>query len=282
MTLRRLVDGEGTAFERELLASARADQVPAGARSRVGGRLGFVAGEMPHAEVQSRGAIDQRSGHAGPASAKSAGARLAQVGKYGVIALIGGAAAMRSLSGDGQSVLPSSLQAPTPAAEPAIAAVELARPPAENAPLLPEGAALPKSAVTGSASGAAAPADVRSAPSVTQRQRAARAPALNPRPVDPVASEGASTLMLEVVELDTARAALSAGENQRALDQLDGYRARFPQGELSLEASVLRVRALAGAGRGAQAARLARDLMKRPGTERYRTELGRIAGARPP
>jgi hypothetical protein len=84
--------------------------------------------------------------------------------------------------------------------------------------------------------------------------------------------------MSEVKQLDAARAALRASAPQAALSRLDEYDARFPDGELALEAMVLRVQALSSSGQHAAALRLARQASSRPGSERYRAELQRISG----
>jgi hypothetical protein len=52
----------------------------------------------------------------------------------------------------------------------------------------------------------------------------------------------------EILLLDQARAALQHGSRAQALEQLDGYRQRFPSGILSREAALLRQQA-ASAGR---------------------------------
>jgi hypothetical protein len=78
-------------------------------------------------------------------------------------------------------------------------------------------------------------------------------PATLPAPAAPVAS----SLVEEVRSLDSARAALAAGDPRSALLRLDAHERRFPDGELEPEGVVLRVRALRDVGDFAGAARVA-------------------------
>ncbi len=69
-------------------------------------------------------------------------------------------------------------------------------------------------------------------------------------------SHSTSTLGREVERMTAARAALAAGDAARTLAILDSYEGEFPRGAFSVEVSVLRVEALARAGRMAEARRL--------------------------
>lgn len=69
-------------------------------------------------------------------------------------------------------------------------------------------------------------------------------------------SHSTSTLGREVERMTAARTALAAGDAARTLAILDSYEGEFPQGAFSVEVSVLRVEALARAGRIAEARRL--------------------------
>jgi hypothetical protein len=66
---------------------------------------------------------------------------------------------------------------------------------------------------------------------------------------------GASTTSLadEVHALDGARKALAGGNARECLAKLESYRAAFPRGVLGLEATVLRIEALAASGARTQA-----------------------------
>jgi hypothetical protein len=59
----------------------------------------------------------------------------------------------------------------------------------------------------------------------------------------------AAMLSEELGALDRARLSLSNGDARRALDELDGYDRRFPEGRLQLEAEVMRIDAFAKVGR---------------------------------
>ncbi len=66
---------------------------------------------------------------------------------------------------------------------------------------------------------------------------------------------GANTTSLadEVRALDGARKALAGGNAKACLEKLDSYRVEFPRGVLGLEATVLRIEALAASGARTQA-----------------------------
>ncbi len=81
--------------------------------------------------------------------------------------------------------------------------------------------------------------------------RPAPLPAVRPPPPPP-----APTLEEELAALRDARAALQAGNSDAALEQLDRYERRGRR--LRVEATVLRIEALAAAGRSAEATALAR------------------------
>jgi hypothetical protein len=90
--------------------------------------------------------------------------------------------------------------------------------------------------------------------------------------VDP---SGESPLARELRSLDAARSALERLEIGEAFIALDRYDRTFPNGTLRTEASLLRVDALLARGDGAEARRLARDLLARdpsgPQARRLRT-----------
>jgi hypothetical protein len=75
-----------------------------------------------------------------------------------------------------------------------------------------------------------------------------------------VADRGGS-LREEVAVLDRARAAARSGHNAEALTLVDSYVRDFPQGSLRLEAEVVRVQALAAAGRRSEASLRAKKLL---------------------
>jgi hypothetical protein len=80
---------------------------------------------------------------------------------------------------------------------------------------------------------------------------------------DSAASLSAASLNEEVALLDKARSAVRTGRPNDALARLDEHATRFPKGSLSLEAQVLRVQALAAAGRTEEASRRAKRILSR-------------------
>jgi hypothetical protein len=96
----------------------------------------------------------------------------------------------------------------------------------------------------------------------TVKEQAPAPPAASEEVVSPETSpqaarsqEPASTTSLadEVRALDGARKALAGGNARECLAKLESYRAEFPQGVLGLEATVLRIEALAASGARTQA-----------------------------
>jgi outer membrane protein assembly factor BamD (BamD/ComL family) len=57
----------------------------------------------------------------------------------------------------------------------------------------------------------------------------------------------------QVAAMDSARSALASGDAAEARRQLDDYEARFPNGVLAQEATVLRIEALLKQGQGGAA-----------------------------
>jgi hypothetical protein len=108
----------------------------------------------------------------------------------------------------------------------------------------------------------AMPREATGPPSVpTTSPAPAPAPSAEPprelaRAARPISS---GALAQEVAALELARQALLARDGDSAIRALDRYRAQFPRGELSSEATVLRVQALLARGDVAKAAALADD-----------------------
>jgi len=67
--------------------------------------------------------------------------------------------------------------------------------------------------------------------------------------VPAAASRAAALLTEELGALDHARLSLASGDARRALEELEAYDRRYPQGRLQIEAEVLRIDALAKVGR---------------------------------
>jgi len=80
--------------------------------------------------------------------------------------------------------------------------------------------------------------------------------------IPPKAKKNASTLDAETALLDGARASLRAGRPGDALRTLDGYDARFPDGLLAPEATVVRIEALVKSGDRAGARLLGQNFLR--------------------
>jgi hypothetical protein len=75
--------------------------------------------------------------------------------------------------------------------------------------------------------------------------------------------EASAGLNDEIALLDRARAAINGSRPNEALLRLDEHASRFSKGGLALEAQVLRVQALAAAGRREEASRRAKRILSR-------------------
>ncbi len=82
------------------------------------------------------------------------------------------------------------------------------------------------------------------------------APPRRAAPVGAAASASSDALGREIARIEAARAALGSNEPTQTLRLLDSYDRDFPHGAFSVEVSVLRVEALARAGRTDEARRL--------------------------
>jgi hypothetical protein len=132
------------------------------------------------------------------------------------------------------------------------------------------------------------PAEVRSEPpAVVPRPAAAPEAAAPPEPAAepatpaaplPKARPAKPTLTEELAAVDAASSALRAGDGAGAMRMLDEYARRFPRGRLRLEASVLRIEALAKTGQRAEAARRAKAFLKRYPNSVLAPRLKRYAG----
>jgi hypothetical protein len=93
-----------------------------------------------------------------------------------------------------------------------------------------------------------------------------------------------STLAAEVAALDGARSAARNRDAAGALALLDAYERDFPGGVLAVEATVLRIEALANSGQSERALAVGRALLSRspsgPHAERIRSIVARIEAAR--
>jgi hypothetical protein len=131
------------------------------------------------------------------------------------------------------------------------------------------------------------PAEVRSEPPAVVPRPAAEAeaaappePAAEPATPAPLPKPRAArpTLTEELAAVDAASSALRAGDGAGAMRMLDEYARRVPRGRLRLEASVLRIEALAKTGQRAEAARRAKAFLKRYPNSVLAPRLKRYAG----
>lgn len=238
-TWRTELPGAELEFVQGLLDSARDDDAPAEARARVAARLG-----IDPSRVDIGGPSSGRS--SGEAFERGARARAEGMGADALIkyALIGIAGGLLTLSAGGEappagahSVLETTaIESVEPPAPPPLPPLVAESPPSTEATatLLEE----PRQKTMTAARRASVPGTI----ALARRPRAEpeRAPATS----DPSSSE----LLAEVKQLDRVRAALEAADAPAALRELDAYAARFPRGALTVEALVLRVRALKRVG----------------------------------
>jgi len=123
-------------------------------------------------------------------------------------------------------------------------------PPVEKPALAPAAVPPPASEVASPPPAVVVPAPVAVAP----------APSAPPRAAAPSAS---SALRAELAALDAVRSTLANDDAPGALSFLDAYFRTFPRGRLRPEAEVMRIDALAKAGRRETARRYAQDFLKR-------------------
>jgi TolA-binding protein len=230
---RRLLGGDASDFEKELLRSWDAEQPSPAARGRVLAAIGVGAGVATAAAAKVGAA-------AGSSIAPKAAATVGglAVAKWAALAIgvlaVGGAtvgyvrhsAQVREQRATTVALAPSALPAP-PTVDRAVAQADA-----------PDG-----NAVSPSVRSPLAP------PVPVEATRVLSSPRTRTAPRAP------SGLGEQVSALDSARRELAAGDAPSAVRQLDDYEARFPNGALVEEAEVLRVQALLAEGDRAGASR---------------------------
>lgn len=243
------------AFERELLGSARTDRVPHGARERVATRLGLLGGAAAVAAVE-------RNAPAGAgALTKPALLGVAGVGVLGLVLWGGLPRAAEPAAAAPAAAVPSLVTPVAPLVPDVVAAPMVAAPPPEIIAPHGEEPTPPRAAMRSARPKNKPKRDVQHAASVSSST------------TTPRSSEG---LLEEVKQLDRARGDLASDRSGLALAVLDDYGRRFPAGQLALEASVLRAKVLAAMGQSNDAQALARKLLARSDSARYRAELERV------
>lgn len=233
---------------REVLASARRDRPATAARERaLAAGLGALGPVPPAARGESSGTDAPGTGAA----------------KVGVLKWIAAAAGAAIVAGAIVTLRPSAEHAEVPAATPPVQSTDT-----------PTSASTESTPTSASTESTSAPGAIEeSAPS------AAPPPLPNaPRKAAPAPAAPGDALGEEIALVDAARGALNAGDPAKALARLDAYDRDHENGSLKLEASVLRVEALARSGRRAEADRLGRSVLAAPGGGAYRAKLERILG----
>ena len=270
----RLLDGGAGEHARRLVASARFDRVPSGARARVAAALGEVL-ELP---ASGSGASSSLGGLAptgldspasGPLSPLGARAALGIVGA-GIVGAVALTLCLHSAweehSRPGSP--PPTTSAPSPPAR---------HDPEPNALLERDVSARDESARDVSA---------RAAPPVLSRQRASLRSDGSVRTrvkndAEPTRAEPTeSGLLAEVRALESVSSALAAGEADRAAHELAAYRRRFAHGELAIEADVLDIQAALARGDRDTASARAERLLARPDAEHYRVRVRSLLGTK--
>ncbi|MEZ4219339.1 MAG: hypothetical protein R3B13_00330 [Polyangiaceae bacterium] len=224
---KRLLEEGASDFERELLAASRLDRGSPRALARTHGAVRLIAAGLTASAVTSTA-----SGSA------ATGALLGVVKWLGIGAVSGTVFA----SGMGALIEGSDPKPARVAAQP--------RSPAGTA----SGTAQPRATA-----GGVQPA----APEIPPPARARASSALlatSDEPAPALPTETAATQLAEETRLIGDATRLErAGDALGALQALDSYARRFPQGTLGPEAAVVRVRALVRAGRKAEAQAIARS-----------------------
>lgn len=243
----RLVDADGTEFERLLLRAA-AEERPS---SEVSARMlagavsaGAAVAFLSSARVASEGgavlkgaaASAAASGGAGSIAPPAAAGLLgAWVVKWGVLGTLVAAAGLSGWMVLGNADRPEVVVRPVGGQAVHAPAAAVVAPTPERVP--PEAPGVH--------------AGTSAAPAPASRVTRTVKPALGP----------------EIELLDSARRALAAGDAERALALISSYRRRFPAGALEQEATVLEVDALEAKGRTGQASALKeRFVAEHPGS----------------
>jgi len=236
-------------FERSLFESARGDAPPPGATERAWRRFTADAAWLaPIAAAASapRGWFDWFD---------SAAARAT---KWTLIGAIGGGS------------LVAVWLRPQAAREPALAPASVALEATAAAPVDTAALALDAPAGTAPAPPSAPPA-LDTPPAARSRKP--------PAPVSRTSTgPGAESLLArEVAALDAARTALAVGANASALRQIERYHREFPQGELSADADVVAIEALAAEGQSAATKRAASRFLQRHPRDPHAARIRELA-----
>lgn len=237
------------AFERNLFESAHSDAPPSGATERAWHRFATDAATL--ASLGSAGTAPRGWIHG--AAARSV--------KWTLIGAVGGAGLVALW------LRPTILLEPTAVSVVASLPIPVAGTPADSAVTKP---AVPPAAEESTPRAGSAPPVL--AADRTPRPRRISAPPVHSRS----SKEPRADLLLarEVAALDAARTALAVGAHASALHQIEQYHRDFPGGELSADADVVAIEALAAQGDAVATQRAARLFLEQhshdPHVERVR------------
>jgi hypothetical protein len=241
----RLIAGGGTARERRLLEAAADDVMPLGTPERLEQALSAWAA-LP-------------AGQGSEPARAALGGRLSRWGLVGGLCGLGGVAVVIGMLGRGPDGVAPELSAPTGP----VAVAPVAVTPAEVAPAA---VAQPTPPALASLGGVAPVLEAKP----SSRTRGAARHQLRP------GQPHRGNLLEEARRLDAVRSALGVHDGPAARRELAEYRARFPRGELALEADVLEADVLLFAGDPERARALANAVLARPDAARYRQRLEQL------
>lgn len=247
----KLLSGEGTAFEQAMLRSVKGEAPSPALRSQM---MGPIVGAPPPLTGPPP-AYAPGSGLATSAAAKWVGTAIFTLG-------IGGALVFGALRDSSKDIEPSTVSNQTEHVDTLPSTAQPIRTVQETADTSPD-------PTTGSP-GADAGRKIDGDSSPEKHARLDGAPPERDRLAD------------EMRLLDQARAALAQKTPDKALRLLGTYDARYPQGTLHQEATVLRVSALKGIGKESQAAQLADKFLEEIPNSAHKSRLQPEDGVQEP
>lgn len=207
--------------------------LPPGARERLRARIDLLAPLGGLGGGSDGGGSDGGSGGAGAGGSVGAAAASGGALKGAIASKIAIAAVAFGVGGASGAAVHATL-APTAAPAPAIAAS------ASASPALP-----PVASFAPPASASSSALSVEDLPNVAPKASAKVTPSASDPSKDGLKQERAS--------LEVARTAITRGDYAGAIAALDRHAAAFPRGQLAEERELMRIQALVGQGRGAEA-----------------------------
>ncbi len=262
---RRLLEGDGNAFEKALLRSAAADEPETRAGLRTLAALGLSAGVAASTTAIATATATAAVTKIGTKGALAAVAQtlvshtaVVSVAKWAGIFVIGsmGTWGVATSVSDTEPESIGATEPLRPATQQVVSLAQVVRP-------APRPISLTDPAEVGRPTEAVANAE-DNGPTVPRAT-------FEPAP----ARQGAKTneLALELAALDSAYRAMRADQPQQALRALAAYQRRFPAGTLRPEARVLRIQALARAGDRVRAQAMTRQFLRQRPSSPYTQRL---------